>query len=274
LDELSWESSAAPIRQARGFDVKLYFWLLAASLLGTLAILPYSYTLMKQADPPLLPEALLPLALGATVVIELLISAAAIGLGLALGPHVGLGLMSVPDLPTDEPSRGRRLWASTGQPLVIGMAMGVIMGVFASKLDVSAAGKHPNLTIPSPGEGLLASVGAGIREEIWLRLGFMTFLVWVGISLIRPFTKLNSEAPAAVVWIGNLLAAVCFAAIHIPQASALLGLTAPLLVFILVGNGLPGLIFGWLYWRRGLYAAMLAHFGLDLVLKVFIPLLL
>jgi membrane protease YdiL (CAAX protease family) len=35
----------------------------------------------------------------------------------------------------------------------------------------------------------------------------------------------------------------------------------------------PGLVFGWLYWRRGLVAAMLAHFGLDLVLKVFIPLL-
>ena len=44
------------------------------------------------------------------------------------------------------------------------------------------------------------------------------------------------------------------------------------MLFIFVGNGTPGLVFGWLYWRRGLIAAMLAHFGLDLVLKVLIPL--
>jgi hypothetical protein len=41
---------------------------------------------------------------------------------------------------------------------------------------------------------------------------------------------------------------------------------------IFVGNGAPGVVFGWLYWRRGLYSAMLAHFGLDLVIKVFMPL--
>jgi membrane protease YdiL (CAAX protease family) len=45
-----------------------------------------------------------------------------------------------------------------------------------------------------------------------------------------------------------------------------------LLAFIFVGNGVPGLVFGWLYWRRGLYAAMITHFGLDLVTKVLVPL--
>jgi len=39
----------------------------------------------------------------------------------------------------------------------------------------------------------------------------------------------------------------------------------------LYGNRLPGYVFGRLYWRRRVIAAMWAHFGLDLVLKVFIP---
>lgn len=46
-----------------------------------------------------------------------------------------------------------------------------------------------------------------------------------------------------------------------------------MLAVIFDGNGAPGVVFGWLYWRRGLYSAMLAHFGLDLVIKVLVPLL-
>jgi hypothetical protein len=32
-------------------------------------------------------------------------------------------------------------------------------------------------------------------------------------------------------------------------------------------------VFGWLYWRRGLEAAIVAHFAADLVLHVAAPLL-
>jgi membrane protease YdiL (CAAX protease family) len=35
-------------------------------------------------------------------------------------------------------------------------------------------------------------------------------------------------------------------------------------------NSLAGLVFGWLYWRRGLKAAMVAHFSADLVLHVLV----
>jgi membrane protease YdiL (CAAX protease family) len=36
-------------------------------------------------------------------------------------------------------------------------------------------------------------------------------------------------------------------------------------------NGLAGVVFGWLYWRRGLLAAMVAHLTFDLVLHVIVP---
>jgi hypothetical protein len=37
-------------------------------------------------------------------------------------------------------------------------------------------------------------------------------------------------------------------------------------------NGLGGLAFGWLYWKRGLESAMMAHFSADIVLHVITPL--
>jgi membrane protease YdiL (CAAX protease family) len=37
-------------------------------------------------------------------------------------------------------------------------------------------------------------------------------------------------------------------------------------------NGLGGLAFGWLYWKRGLESAIMAHFSADIVLHVITPL--
>jgi hypothetical protein len=264
-------SSVASQSPARRFDLHLYFGLLAASFLGTLAIIPYSMTLMKQLE---LAEALLPILMAVTVVVELLVSMVAIGLGLWLGPQVGLARLVVrDDFSAVAASDFDRIWALWGKPLFIGVALGALMAFYAWGVNFSGGENHRPLSTPSPWEGLLASVGAGVREEIWLRLGLMTFLVWFGVRFVGRFTRPAKSRPqVTIVWIANLLAALGFAAIHIPQAKALLGLSAPLMLFIFVGNGVPGLVFGWLYWRRGLLAAMLAHFGLDLVLKVLIPL--
>jgi membrane protease YdiL (CAAX protease family) len=120
---------------------------------------------------------------------------------------------------------------------------------------------------PEPLAAFLGSLGAGIREEIWLRLGFMTFLAWLGTLLTR-----KSPAGPATVWTANVLAALMFGAIHLPQAAQIIGLTTPILLFVLIGNGVPGIVWGWLYWRKGLIAAMVSHFVADVVLKVIFPL--
>jgi membrane protease YdiL (CAAX protease family) len=100
----------------------------------------------------------------------------------------------------------------------------------------------------------------------------MTMLATLGCEISRRLFGVKSAQPVVVITMANLAAALMFAAIHIPQAHAFLGLSTEVLIFVIFGNGLPGFIFGWLYWRRGLIAAMVAHFGLDLVLKVILPL--
>jgi membrane protease YdiL (CAAX protease family) len=143
--------------------------------------------------------------------------------------------------------------------------------VVLSKIDVAGVdGKA--IATPDVWEGLLASIGAGIREEVWLRFGVLTFCVWVGLKFARRLPPHGEMPSSRLLWTANIVAALGFAAMHVPQAQMLIGLTGRLLVFMFVGNGVPGLVFGWLYWRRGLVPAMAAHFGLDLVLKVLVPL--
>lgn len=45
-------------------------------------------------------------------------------------------------------------------------------------------------------------------------------------------------------------------------------LTPILIVRTIILNGIGGIIFGWLYWKKGLESAMISHFSADIVLHV------
>ena len=86
---------------------------------------------------------------------------------------------------------------------------------------------------------------------------------------------MRSEGPVLVVGAGLLgtsigLAAGLFGLGHLPATAALLPLTPAVIARALILNGIPGVVFGWLFWRRGLEAAMVAHFAADLVLHVIV----
>jgi membrane protease YdiL (CAAX protease family) len=96
----------------------------------------------------------------------------------------------------------------------------------------------------------------------------MTLVAW----LITRLTANRLPAPS-VVWTANVVAALLFGAMHLPQVQALAALAPSLIAFVLAGNGAVGIACGWLYWRRGIVAAMIAHATVDLVLKVAMPLM-
>jgi membrane protease YdiL (CAAX protease family) len=122
-------------------------------------------------------------------------------------------------------------------------------------------------SIPPPWEGFLASIGAGVNEEVLFRLGLMTLFVFLEAKLLR-----QGDRPAGVVWTAMVLATLLFGVVHLPQAAALGGgLPASLVASVLLGNYLGGVVFGWLYWKRGLLAAVSAHFAANIVLHVIAP---
>jgi hypothetical protein len=97
----------------------------------------------------------------------------------------------------------------------------------------------------------------GITEELLLRWGLMTLLVW---AMRRLFQK-GQERPKQVYFVGAIvISSVVFGIGHLPIAFMLVPeATLALTLFVIVGNSVFGLIAGYLYWKKGLESAMLAH---------------
>ena len=96
----------------------------------------------------------------------------------------------------------------------------------------------------------------GVYEEILMRLFLMTLFSWI---IAKIFYRKEKEIPVKVFIISNIVAALLFAAVHIPSTMAMTTLT-PLLIFrCFLLNGLLGLCFGYLYRKHGIGYSMIAH---------------
>lgn len=97
----------------------------------------------------------------------------------------------------------------------------------------------------------------GITEEVLLRWGFMTFLVWV---LWKALQKGQGIPRPAYVVSAIVLSALVFAIGHLPIAVKLNGGASLTLVsYVIVANSIFGIIGGFLYWKKGLESAIIAH---------------
>ena len=113
---------------------------------------------------------------------------------------------------------------------------------------------------------ILATVTYGaVIEEVMLRLFWLSLIAF---ALHKLFGRKNEAPTVAILIIANLIAAILFAAGHLPATEQMLGLT-PMLVFrCFLLNGGFGLMFGWLYRKYGLRYAMIAHGGCHIVSKL------
>lgn len=246
--------------------------LMAGGLVGVVGILPYTLTLLDRfpggVEGSLPPRwILLPLQVGQTMVLL----GAATALGLWLGPKVSLGAPLIYGLVSGEREARSRLRALLLPCAVMGVSVGVaitLLDLFVFGPQLAVTGSDIRALQPPAWQGLLASFYGGIAEELLLRLGLMTLLVWVGARLTR-----TSTPRPVVVWAAIVITALLFGAGHLPTTAAMLPLTPLLIARALLLNGIGGIVFGWLYWKRGLLAAMLAHFSADVVLHVLVPLL-
>ncbi|MGI8550559.1 MAG: CPBP family glutamic-type intramembrane protease [Dehalococcoidia bacterium] len=193
---------------------------------------------------------------------DLVLTLPAIMVGVWLGANVGLGTRDSQRL-LDHRSSFRR-WRRTTLPFAATLGLAATTCFFLIDLGffihlrrnyplVPVYGPTRVVRLPPSWTGCRAAIGAAIREEIWFRLGVMTTMIWLGFKLFR------RHAQGAVIWTAIVLAALLFGAIHPPQTFPLFGRSPAAARFVLLGNGLAGAVFGWLYWRRGLASAMLAR---------------
>ncbi|MEI2578473.1 CPBP family intramembrane glutamic endopeptidase [Scytonema sp. PRP1] len=131
-----------------------------------------------------------------------------------------------------------------------------------------------NNTEPSGLNLLTAMFYGGITEEILMRWGLMSLLVWIAWKGLKQGVTLPSQGiyQGAIV-----LAALVFGLLHLPATAAIVSLTPVVIVRAILLNGIAGIAFGWLLWQYSLEAAMLSHvsfhafsFALSLLLARFV----
>lgn len=120
----------------------------------------------------------------------------------------------------------------------------------------------------SPAYFIASLTYGGVVEEILMRWFFLSLIAWV-LVMIFARKKEKEDLPEWILIVANLLAALIFAAGHLPATMAFFGQITPVILFrcFLLNGGLA-LVFGRFYRKYGIQYAMLAHFGVHLVSKV------
>ncbi len=264
------------MNSTKPFNWKIFFILLAGSVFGVIAILPYILDLQADTLAKLALPIPMPLLIFLQVLQNAILFAAAIWVGLFLANRIGLGLPILEAKLAGE-SVAARFKAILLPSILLGVAASILIIVldqFIFRPGLLAQLGSENLlklqtAEPAAWKGLLASFYGGIDEEILLRLFLFTVLAWLG--------KFVSHTPEGrptlpILWIANIVAAILFGLGHLPATAMLLELTPLVIVRAIVLNGVAGIVFGYLYWTRGLESAMLSHFSADIVLHVLLAL--
>jgi hypothetical protein len=233
------------------------FWrdfavLYVAALVGAIALAPFSVRLIQQSQRPLKasPRTLMLAAfaqnmvLFAVVVAVGLVAAGAVGVG-------GLGRMSAPAL----------AWA-----LGLGGAAGLALLV----ADLALLPRIPALLElarkSSLLESFLASFYGGANEELLTRLLGVSAVAWL---VWQPWRAWAARPADWMFWTAIGVMALVFALGHLPATRLVAGRLTPLVVARALGLNIPvAILCGWLFWRFGIVAAMLAHFATDIVYHV------
>ena len=167
------------------------------------------------------------------------------------------------------PAGGWREWLLS--PMLWGLGLGAAVGL--ADLLVARLQDWPGFPQPAFPFSLVASVTAAIGEEILFRSFVLGLWAWLLHLLLRRWIDRR-----VTLQIGNVLAALAFAAGHLASAMLLLGAASPaeipplILAEILLLNGIVGWAAGIQYIRQGLVAAVGLHFWVDMVLHVVWPL--
>lgn len=206
--------------------------------------------------PQLLREVTLPAPLWVVSLASLaqsaLLVALAVWAGVALSPEAGLRA------PAFEAAVTARSLAPALRPQLL---PGLIAGILGGML-LFAVGRYVPASLADIQERFNPSLLArmlygGITEELLLRWGLMTALVWLAWRLLQ---RRRGAPRALYIWLAIVASALLFGAGHLPAAAALVGeLAGNVVVFVVGVNTAFGVLFGYLFWRYGLEAAMIAH---------------
>ncbi len=225
----------------RPFSWRMLWILVVLLFLGNLAAIP----LLRATNMPIEPVWYWAVYMAVMTVL--------IGAGLYLASRTGLGAPLIEgQLEKGEISD----WARS--VFALALLAAIAGSLIVLPMSLNADPEH----YPASWQLILASIKAGVMEEIFMRILLMSFFVWLG-SLISKDS--DGRPTPAVFWTAIVLCGLLFGASHVESRLSIPGVTVGDLMTLMIVNTFFGIILGWLFWKLGLEAAMLAHFLIDAV---------
>ncbi|HEY8174732.1 MAG TPA: CPBP family glutamic-type intramembrane protease [Gemmatimonadaceae bacterium] len=246
------------------------FWLLLAlGMIGLVSIAIAAAPVAQQQAEAIPDFPRLPLAVfGLLAVIQpTILLVLAVWIGVTLAPRLGLRSHIA------EWASGRTpVWAPLRKELPLAVAIGMATGLVVAALDalvqpammsaLKQGGVRPGGIVVETVSGILYG---GITEELMTRWGLMSLITWVGG---RVFQRDALPPRDVVFWAALTITAAVFGAGHLRAMKTAANLT-PIVVVRTIGlNALAAIAYGWLYWRRSLESAMIAHASTHVVFAV------
>lgn len=241
--------------------VKTFAALFGLGLLGVLSMVPVVISQLDMLPPEMadLPAALLVVISLASPAIMLAISVA---VGTLLAHRVGLR-----SLVAERVRQGTPIWSRLRPHLPMAFVLGLIYMLVMVGLEylidplqvidqLKEVAGEANLFATLVIQLLVGLFYGGIVEELLVRWGMMSLFAWVGWRVVQ---RGQGTPRSGVIWASIVVSALLFGIGHLPAMASVAGMT-PLIIFrTILLNALGGLLFGWLYWRRSLEVAMVAH---------------
>ncbi len=244
---------------------KSFFILLGLSLLSVIFVFPYIISLqgdvLKQIGQPL------EFIFLAQMIQSLILFSIVIFLGLLFTKKIHFQLPLIEALLEKGDSK-KVLKNILGISVILGAITAIVIYALDALFTIQGAALSTHQNYAPIWQKLLAAIYGGTTEEILMRLFLMSFFIWLSLKLFK-----RQEATRAAIIISIILAAVIFGLGHLPLTASLTNLTPLLIGRALVLNGIGGIVFGWLFWKKGLESAMIAHFTADIFLLTLLPLL-
>ncbi|MCQ6963288.1 CPBP family glutamic-type intramembrane protease [Methanolobus chelungpuianus] len=185
--------------------------------------------------------------------------------GIFLGKKVGLKATLLESL-----FEGRGLPEGFNSSLKLSILLGLLVGtlIFATDRLVFSMFTEPLtvlLSSPPIEQRILYSFYAGIVEEIILRFFLVTLLVWISWKI-----KKNPDGSPTTTgfWLSILLVSTIYGFGYFLSLTSVTDYNAILPIAIIALGIISGSVFGWLYWKKGLEAAIIANLSASLMVFV------
>lgn len=185
------------------------------------------------------------------LVVVALIAGGVVGVGVAaavgamLSPDVGLRALA----PERLPGGG---FAAYRRPVVAGVGVALLTVCVHAVAGVVGVDPGPLLWTARGSLAVLTAVAGGVVAELLVRFGVMTAVVWTAWTY-RP--AIDQGVTRAAVW-GGILVAALAGGVGSLAVAVVWGDPGVATVIFPVGGGV---VFGVLYWRYDLAAAVVAH---------------